>query len=52
MTPQEKLKEIDDKLDEAHNLVISLQNIRREHINRYDLNKKPENVDGKVKAAI
>lgn len=52
MTPQEKLKEIDDKLDEAHNLVSSLQNMRREHINRYDLNKKQEITDGKVKTAI
>lgn len=52
MTPQEKLKEIDKKLDEAHNLVISLQNIRREHINRYDLNKNPEIRDGQVKRAV
>lgn len=52
MTPEEKLKEIDDKLDEAHALVISLQNMRREHINRYDLNKKLEIVDGKVKRAV
>nr|WP_309300998.1 hypothetical protein [Providencia alcalifaciens] len=40
MTPKEKLKEIDKKLDEAHALVISLQNMRREHINRHDLNKE------------
>lgn len=52
MTPEEKLKEIDDKLDEAHALVISLQNMRREHINRYDLNKKWEIRGGKVKAEI
>lgn len=52
MTPREKLKEIDEKLDEAHALVVSLQNIRREHINRHDLNKKWEILDGKVKRAI
>ena len=40
VTPKEKLKEIDKKLDEAHALVISLQNMRREHINRHDLNKE------------
>lgn len=41
MTPEEKLKEIDDNLDEAQDLVAYLLEIRREHINRYDLNKKP-----------
>lgn len=42
MTPEEKLKEIDKKLDDAHALVIFLNECRREHINRYNLNKKPE----------
>lgn len=40
MNPIEKLKEIDKKLDEAHELVISLQNMHREHINRNNLNRK------------
>ena len=52
MTPEEKLKEIDKKLDDAHALVVFLNECRREHINRYNLNKRPENVDGKVKAAV
>lgn len=52
MTPEEKLKEIDDKLYEAYSLVISLQNMRREHINRYDLNKKLEIRDGQIKRAV
>ena len=40
MTPEEKLKEIDDKLDEAQDFVHRLLQMRREHINRYDLNKR------------
>ncbi|HHS2760026.1 TPA: hypothetical protein ACS72U_001739 [Providencia alcalifaciens] len=39
-TAEERLREIDKKLDEAHARVISLQNMRREHINRHDLNKE------------
>lgn len=39
-TPQEKLKEIDNRLDEAHRLVAYLNEQRRELINVYDLNKK------------
>lgn len=52
MTPEEKLKEIDDRLDEAQDLVHYLLQIRREHINRYDLNKKLEITDGKIKRAV
>lgn len=39
-SPQEKLKEIDARLDEAHRLVVYLNEQRRELINVYDLNKK------------
>lgn len=46
MTPEEKLKEIDKKLDDAHTLVVFLSECRREHINRYNLNKKLEIKNG------
>lgn len=40
MTPEERLKKLDEKLDEAQDLVLYLLACRRELINRYNLNKK------------
>lgn len=40
MTPEERLKKLDEKLDEVHSLVGYLMECRRELINRYNLNKK------------
>lgn len=39
MTPKEKLKQLDERLDEVHKLVIYLNECRRELINRHNLNK-------------
>lgn len=39
MTPEEKLKQLDERLDDAHKMVVYLNECRRELINRYDLNK-------------
>lgn len=40
MTPQEKLKQLDERLDEVHKLIVYLNECRRELINRHNLNKE------------
>ncbi|MDR9741521.1 hypothetical protein [Proteus terrae] len=40
MTSEEKLKQYDEKLEEAQKLVRFIEESRREHINRYNLNRK------------
>lgn len=40
MTPDERLKKLDEKLDEAQDLVLYFLECRRELINRYNLNKE------------
>ncbi|MEY0819386.1 hypothetical protein AB7201_06040 [Providencia rettgeri] len=40
MTPEEKLKQLDERLDEVHKLTVYLNECRRELINRHNLNKE------------
>lgn len=40
MTPEEKLKQLDEHLDEVHKLIVYLNECRRELINRHNLNKE------------
>ncbi|BBV03990.1 hypothetical protein BML2531_17660 [Providencia rettgeri] len=40
MTPQEKLKQLDERLDELHRVIDYLNESRRELINRHNLNKE------------
>lgn len=40
MTPEEKLKQYDEKLEEVQKLVRFIEESRCEHINRHNLNRK------------
>ncbi|WP_368924674.1 hypothetical protein [Providencia sp. 1709051003] len=40
MTPEEKLKQLDERLDELHRVIDYLNESRRELINRHNLNKE------------